>query len=163
MKDKFVIKNNRKVLLLIMIVIIILIISANLIIKRGTFEQLIFDKLSNTNFELIDISKKDMNTTSRAQIYIKNSLNIDELTNMLSKLKLLEVKSIPEEDFIENSYYMDIITVENEGIYLKFYQPSKYITLGVDGKANDMEKMFKIINGEIDYLLLNKLITNQNN
>lgn len=58
-----------------------------------------------------------METNLREQVYIKNPLNIDELTKMLSKLKLLEVKVIPDEDSIESSYYIDFVTRDKEYIF----------------------------------------------
>ena len=129
-------------------------------IKRGTFEKLVFDKLSNNNFEFIDIGKNDMETNIREQIYIKSPGDIGELTKMLSKLKMLEVKVKPDEDSVESSYYIDFVTEDKEYIYLKFYQPSEYIAVGIDGENHDMEKVFKITDGSIDLTLLNKLISN---
>lgn len=121
-------------------------------------EEIVFNEISNTDFEVIDIGKKDMKNYSRGQSYIKNSIDIDEITNMLSKLKLSEVRSILVESSPEASYYIDFITETDEYVYLSFYQPTKYMGIGVDGKDYSLEKAFKIIDGNIDFILLDNLI-----
>lgn len=144
--------------ILIAIVIIASFLFINQLSKKSTFEELVIDKMSNTNFELIDIGKKDMNTYSREQAYVKDSLDIDKTLEMLNNLKLLEVKSIPVEKSPEASYYMDLIIENDSYVYLDFYEPSEYIRIGVYGTDFKMEKAFKIIENEIDFKFLNNII-----
>lgn len=144
------------------IIILLIFISAfSFFYLKSDFKKSVLDKISNA--KLMDIGRKDIHNNIREQNYIEDYMKIEEFKNMLSKLKLSEVKSIPENEMqlIQMSYYVDIeLASKNfnkEYIYLKFYRPSKYIVVDINRKKYN-NKIYKIINGDIDYDLLDKLI-----
>lgn len=105
-----------------------------------------------------------MNTNLREQKYIEVSIEVEKFRNMLDELKLLDIKSIPEYngESIEMNYYIDIVImsndIEKEYIYLQFYKPGKYIDVEINNKNRNIKKTYEIINGSIDFDLLDKLI-----
>lgn len=148
---------------MLILLMLILILSFSLYSKNGdSFEALVLNKISSVT--LIDIGRKDMNANLREQKYIEDSIEIEDFKNMLYKLKLFEVKSIPEynKELVEMSYYIDIIIEDNdfekEYIYLQFYKPSKYIFVEINHKNHNIKKTYEVIDGDIDFNLLDKLI-----
>lgn len=148
--------------IMLILLMFILIFSYFLYFKNDSFDDLVINKISSDT--LIDIGRKDMNTNLREQKYIEVSIEVEKFRNMLDELKLLDIKSIPEYngESIEMNYYIDIVImsndIEKEYIYLQFYKPGKYIDVEINNKNRNIKKTYEIINGSIDFDLLDKLI-----
>lgn len=154
--------KNKKINVKFIIILLIFIFTFSFSYFKSDFKKLVLNKISNA--KLMDIGRKDIHNSKREQNYVEDYMKIEEFKNMLSNLKLIEVKSIPKKQLqlAKMSYYVDVIldSFDKEYIYLQLYKPSKYIIVDIKNKNYNNTKIYKIINGDIDFDLLDKLIIN---
>ncbi|QIB27719.1 hypothetical protein [Caloranaerobacter azorensis] len=165
-------KRNITVLVVILIILTTVVLISNHK-ERGTFEELVLNKYLNKaqakefNTIKIEVFSHNQNDTSRRS---KDVDKIDKFLSKFNKLKLIEYnKELPKVD--TDHYFISLMndnTYECIHIFIESDRHIRVITstlITTENKRNKIietkyvktHKIYKIINGDIDYSFLNDL------
>lgn len=152
----------KKVLLIVIFSLLIIVGYVTLMPNKGSFEELVLHKSPNIEYDSVSIVLVDRREPiENSLIHVHEADGIQELLNIFMGLKLEEINRKKIKSELNNKTYLvyfygksfDSQTESN--IYIRYNEAEEYIEIDTNTNRN---KVYRIINGEIDYDELNKIV-----